>query len=173
MKNILLPVLTVILIAGCITRPSPSPEWFIKKETLEEKYPNHWIGFGQSSFPPESAPEAYMEDAYITALTLLAGQIDGEIRTMFITTAHPWSNSEKIMRSRADALTPLTPLIIDQALPNSFLIKEEIKNGVVYSAVAINKCDLKQELFEFIKDTHPESYKGIEEILDFLTFLCK
>ena len=125
MKNILLPVLTVILIAGCITRLSPSPEWFIKKETLEEKYPNHWIGFGQSS------SEAYM---------VLAQQIDWEIHAMFQTTAHPSSNIAKIMRSRADALTPL---IIDQALPNSFLIKEEIKNGVVYSAFAINKCGLK------------------------------
>ena len=178
MGKILLPILIVLLISGCITRPSPSPEWFIKKESLEEKYPNHWIGFGQSSFPPESAPEAYMEDAYITALTLLAGQIDLEIHAMFNRFNHPPSvrppsNIEKIMRSRADALTPLTPLIIDQALPNSFLIKEEIKNGVVYSAVAINKCDLKQELFEFNKDTHPELYKGIEEILDFLTFLCK
>ena len=165
MKNILLPVLTVILIAGCITRLSPSPEWFIKKETLEEKYPNHWIGFGQSS--DSKIPIAALH----RARNELASIMEREIHAMFKTTAMPsLDNTASLREEDTDALTIL---IINQALPNSFLIKEEIKNGVVYSAVAINKCDLKQELFEFIKDTHPESYKGIEKILDFLTFLCK
>ena len=79
------------------------------------------------------------------------------------------TQADNIVKNYKSWAYALTSLIINQALPNSFLIKEEIKNGVVYSAVAINKCDLKQELFEFIKDTHPELY-GIPNILD---SLCK
>ena len=70
----------------------------------------------------------------------LAHQIDLEIHAMFKTTAMPSFNIVKNYKSWAYALTSL---IINQALPNSFLIKEEIKNGVVYSAFAINKCGLK------------------------------
>ena len=57
-------------------------------------------------------------------------------------------------------------MIINQALPNSFLIKEEIIEGVIFSAVAIDKCGLDQELFEFLKDTHPELYERRKYILD-------
>ena len=161
MGKILLPILIVLLISGCITRPSPSPEWFIKKESLEEKYPNHWIGFGHSSDP--KIPMAKLK-ALARARTELASIINREIHAMFITTAMPSLNNTASLRK--DATDALTSLIINQSLPNSFLIKEEIIEGVIFSAVAIDRCGLNQELFEFLKDTHPELYERRKNILD-------
>ena len=156
-KDIITYIIIVLLISGCITRPSPSPKWFIKKEWLEEKYPNHWIGFGQSSNP--KVPMAKRR-ALLSARNELASIIEREIQT----TAMPSLDNTASLRE--EATDALTILIINQALPNSFLIKEEIIEGVIFSAVAIDRCGLDKELFEFLKDTHPELYERRKNILD-------